>query len=151
MPGNEWFASRSTMKTIPCSSSVHVRAALANGRRSTPVETHLKEEEVCWNLYDGPYDARRSLAAYRECYNRVRPHWAFWPVGGGDPLVRADVYLDGLAVTITKWQGWALAAKEKLQQMKAEPQSPDGSGNLEISPEIFLETQIKCINPYPAN
>lgn len=111
----------------------------------------LKEEEVYWNLYNGPADARRSLAAYRECYNRIRPHWALWPVGGGDPLVPADVYLDGLAVTIPKWQGWALAAKEKLQQMKAEQQSPDGSGNLEISPEINLETQIKCINPYPAN
>ena len=63
----------------------------------------------------------------------------------------ADVYLDGLAVTIPKWQGWAIAAKAKLQEMKAEPQSPDGSGNLEISPEIILESKIKCINPYPAN
>ena len=63
----------------------------------------------------------------------------------------ADVYLDGLAVTIPKWQGCALAAKVKLLEMKAEPQSPDGSGNLEISPEIYLETQIKCINPYLVN
>ena len=30
-----------------------------------------------------------------------------FPACGGDPLVQSDVYLDGLAVTIPKWQGWA--------------------------------------------
>ena len=111
----------------------------------------LKDEEVYWNLYDSPSDARRSLAAYRECYNRIRPHWALRPAGGGDPLVPADVYLDGLAVTIPKWQGWALAAKQKLDEMTGELSNPAGSDNPELSPEIFLDTQIKWINPSPVN
>ena len=73
----------------------------------------LKDEEVYWNLYDSPADARRSLAAYQERYNRIRPHWALQPVGGGDPMVPADVYLDGLAVTIPKWQGWAPSCQKE--------------------------------------
>ena len=47
----------------------------------------LKDEEAYWNLYDIPADERRSLDAYQERYNRIRPHWALQPVGGGDPLV----------------------------------------------------------------
>ena len=74
----------------------------------------LKDEKMYWNLYDSPADARRSLDACQERYKRIRPHWAHQPVGGDDPLVLADVYLDVLAVTIPKWQGWAQAARKKL-------------------------------------
>ena len=63
----------------------------------------LKDEKVYRNLYDSPADARRSLDAYQERDKRIRPHWAHQPVGGDDPLVLADVYLDVLAVTIPKW------------------------------------------------
>ena len=111
----------------------------------------LKDEEVYWNLYDSPADARRSLDAYQERYNRIRPHWALQPVGGGDPLVPSDVYLDGLAVTIPKWQGWAQAARKKLLEMTGELPISDRNNNQDIFPELSMETKIKSINPYPVN
>ena len=61
-----------------------------------PVSWNLERRRgvrIC-NLYEGLADTCRLLAAYRECYNRIRLHWVFQPVGGGDPLVPADVYLD---------------------------------------------------------
>ena len=77
----------------------------------------LKTEEVYWRLYENPSDARRCLEEFRTRYNQARPHWALRPFGGGDVLVPSDVYVDGLAVEIPVWQGWAKAAKEKLGQM----------------------------------
>ena len=79
----------------------------------------LKEEEVYWRLYDDPRHARRCLAEFRERYNGRRPHWALVPEGGGDPVTPEDVYVNGLAVGIPKWQGWARGAKAKLNQMIA--------------------------------
>jgi putative transposase len=79
----------------------------------------LKEEEVYWRLYDDPRHARRCLAEFRERYNGRRPHWALVPEGGGDPVTPEDVYVNGLAVGIPKWQGWARGAKAKLEQMIA--------------------------------
>ena len=60
----------------------------------------LEGEEVYWNLYDSTENAHRLLAAYRECYIRLRSHCALRPASGGGTLVPADVYLDGLTVTI---------------------------------------------------
>ncbi len=77
----------------------------------------LKTEEVYWRLYESPSDARRCLEEFRERYNRERPHWALRPRGGGDVLVPGDVYVDEMAVEIPSWQGWAKAAKEKLERM----------------------------------
>lgn len=59
--------------------------------------------------------AGRSLEDGRERYNTLRPHWALRPVEGGDPLVPAEVYTQGRAVEIPKWQPWARAARAKLQ------------------------------------
>src|SRR3990172_7522769 len=77
----------------------------------------LKTEEVYWKLYSSPGEARVSLEEFRRRYNEVRPHWALMPPGGGDPLTPADVYVHGRAVELPKWQGWAKAAREKLQQL----------------------------------
>lgn len=77
----------------------------------------LKEEEVYWRLYDHPQHARACLNEFRERYNQRRPHWALVPEEGGDPLVPAEVYCQGRQVRIPKWQGWARAAKRKLDQM----------------------------------
>lgn len=77
----------------------------------------LKEEEVYWRLYDHPQHARRCLAEFRERYNQRRPHWALTPEEGGDPLVPEEVYSQGRKIKIPKWQGWARAAKEKLEEM----------------------------------
>lgn len=74
----------------------------------------LKREEVYWQLYDNPQDAREKLDAFRERYNVVRPHWALEPAGGGDVLTPKEVYLDGRQITLPRWQGWAKAAKQKL-------------------------------------
>ena len=77
-----------------------------------------------WKLYASPAEARHSLAAFRQRYNEVRPHWALVPPEGGDPLTPADVYVRGQAVGLPKWQGWARAAREKLQQMTADAHFP---------------------------
>jgi putative transposase len=55
----------------------------------------LKQEEVYWQLYQDPAQARESLAVFRERYNQLRPHWALLPAGGGDVLTPADVYIKG--------------------------------------------------------
>ena len=77
----------------------------------------LKTEEVYWKLYATPGEARESLEVFRRRYNDVRPHWALVPPEGGDPVTPSDVYAHGQAVRLPKWQAWAKAAKEKLQQM----------------------------------
>jgi transposase InsO family protein len=77
----------------------------------------LKTEEVYWRLYDDPQHARGCLAEFRERYNHRRPHWALVPEEGGDPLVPDEVYRQGRQIKIPKWQGWARAAKEKLDEM----------------------------------
>jgi transposase InsO family protein len=66
----------------------------------------LKSEEVYWNLYASPYEARVSLAAFRERYNLERPHWALRPEGDGDPHVPFEVYALGKRVVLPKWQGF---------------------------------------------
>ncbi len=76
----------------------------------------LKREEVYWQLYDHPQDAREKLAAFHERYNSVRPHWALGPAEGGDPLTPKDVYVDGRQITLPRWQGWAKAAKRKIDE-----------------------------------
>ena len=106
----------------------------------------LKEEEVYWRLYDSPAHARDCLAEFRERYNRVRPHWALVPESGrhsdspgasGDPATGAlprdpascalprdpvtpeDVYLGRITPQLPRWQGWARAAREKLDRLNA--------------------------------
>jgi transposase InsO family protein len=78
----------------------------------------LKNEEVYWRLYEHPQHCRACLAEFRERYNRVRPHWALIPESGGDPLVPAEVYEGGHVIQIPRWQGWARAAKAKLEAMR---------------------------------
>lgn len=80
----------------------------------------LKREEVYWQLYDSPADAREKLAAFHERYNTIRPHWALEPAGGGDVLTPHDVYVDGAPITLPRWQTWAVAAREKLDAALAQ-------------------------------
>jgi hypothetical protein len=42
----------------------------------------LKQEEVYWNLYDDPRDAREKLERFKDRYNQARPHLA---LVAGDP------------------------------------------------------------------
>lgn len=44
--------------------------------------------EIFWS----PAEARDRLAAFRQRYNEVRPHWALVPTAGGDPVTLAEVY-----------------------------------------------------------
>ena len=80
----------------------------------------LKEEEVYWNLHQSQAHARHSLREFQQRYNGERPHWALIPEEGGDPVAPADVYAKGLAVKLPEWQGWATAAKKRLEEMLAE-------------------------------
>lgn len=77
----------------------------------------LKEEEVYWRLYESAAHARECLAEFRERYNRIRPHWALVPESGGDPVTPEDVYTAKVTPQLPKWQGWAKAAKEKLDRL----------------------------------
>jgi len=77
----------------------------------------LKDEELYWRLYDSPEHCRQCLAEFRERYNGRRPHWALVPETGGDPVTPEDVYVGGVRTRIPKWQGWAKAAKAKLDEM----------------------------------
>ena len=79
----------------------------------------LKDEEVYWRMYDHPGHARECLAEFRERYNTRRPHWALVPETGGDPVTPEDVYLKRITPQLPRWQGWAKAAKEKLDQLTA--------------------------------
>jgi len=87
----------------------------------------LKREEVYWNWYASPADAREKLEAFRRRYNDRRPHWALEPVDGGDPLTPRDVYVDGLVTKIPRWQHWARAARRKLEEMR----EADAKGRLQ--------------------
>lgn len=77
----------------------------------------LKKEEVYWHLYASPTDGREKLEIFRERYNEIRPHWALQPVTGGDVVTPADVYCRGVEVVLPAWQGWAKAAKAKLDEL----------------------------------
>ena len=88
----------------------------------------LKKEERYWRPYDSPAHARACIAEFRDRYNRVRSHWALIPEGGGDPVTPQDVYVNGLAVGIPKWQGWAKGAEQRLDQLMSEIQAPGGDG-----------------------
>jgi transposase InsO family protein len=79
----------------------------------------LKDEEIYWRLYDNPRHARECLEEFRQRYNCRRPHWALVPEEGGDPVTPYEVYVNGVAVAIPKWQAWARAAKARLDQMMA--------------------------------
>jgi len=80
----------------------------------------LKTEEVYWRLYDNPAHCRDCLEEFRERYNAKRPHWALVPEVGGDPLTPRDVYVDGIATKIPRWQGWAREAKKKMDGLLQE-------------------------------
>jgi hypothetical protein len=60
------------------------------------------------------------LEAFRVRYNTMRPHWALIRQQGGDPMTPHDVYVEGKATAILKWQGWAKAAKDKLDGLMTE-------------------------------
>jgi len=64
-----------------------------------------------------PNPARACLAEFRERYNRLRPHWALVPESGGDPVTPEDVYLGRTRPQLPRWQAWARAAQEKMDQL----------------------------------
>ena len=80
----------------------------------------LKLEEIYWRLYDSPGHARECIAEFRHRYNGSRPHWALIPEAGGDPLTPEEVYVEGVATTIPRWQGWAREAKARLDRLISE-------------------------------
>ena len=65
-------------------------------------------------------DVHLSLIAYQECYKRIRSHWAMRQTSSENLLMSEDVYLDGIAVTIPRWQGWARAVRKKLTEKARE-------------------------------
>ena len=70
----------------------------------------LKSEEVYWNLYDDPRDARQKLGVFHERYNVARPHWALAAVDPATAPARVltpkEVYVDGHRVNPPPWSRW---------------------------------------------
>ena len=93
----------------------------------------LKTEEVYWKLYASPGEAWESLEVFRRRYNEVRPHWALLPPEGGDPITPADVYVHRQAVGLPKWQGWAKAARQKLNAIVEDAHFPSPAEPAEVA------------------
>ena len=75
----------------------------------------LKTVEVYYRCYKSPNDARSCLEECRQRYNLVRPHRALRPADTADPWTSAEVYEQGRPVIIPQWQGWAKAARKRLE------------------------------------
>ena len=96
---------------------------------------------------------RRHLAAFRERYKEVRPHWALVPVYGGDPVTPAGAYAGGIDVQIPEWEFSDKAAEEKIARlMKQDAQAaPDEESHktIEISGPTELRAQARGVAPAP--
>lgn len=70
----------------------------------------LKREEVYWNLYADPRDARQKLEVFHERYNVARPHWALRAAESAKAsaavLTPKEVYIDGHQVNPPPWSRW---------------------------------------------
>jgi hypothetical protein len=66
------------------------------------------------------HKTRARMTAFRERYNQVRPHWALEPAEGGDVLTPHEVYVERKVIVLPKWQGWAKAARKKLDEALAQ-------------------------------
>ncbi len=84
----------------------------------------LKAEEVYWNLYADPVDARQKLEIFRERYNQARPHWALAPADLATAPARVltphEMYVNGYEVSPPKWSRW-VGWLEKDQENSAQP------------------------------
>jgi putative transposase len=84
----------------------------------------LKAEEVYWNLYADPMDARQKLDLFRERYNQARPHWALVAADpAGAParvLTPHEVYVQGYRVNPPKWSRW-VGWLQKDQETAVQP------------------------------
>ena len=86
----------------------------------------LKQEEVYWNSYDDPRDARQKLELFHERYNQARPHWG---LVAADPttapariLTPHEVYVPRHVVNPPSWSRW-VGWLEKDQEPEAQPPS----------------------------
>ena len=66
-------------------------------------------------------------------YNEVRPHWALVPPEGGDPVTPAEVYVHRQRVGLPKRQGWAKAAREKLNAIIEDAHFPRPAEPTEVA------------------
>jgi transposase InsO family protein len=80
----------------------------------------LKDEEVYWRLYDDVRHAKQCLDEFHQRYNDHRPHWALVHAEGGDPLTPSQVYRQGMAIRLPRWQTWARTAKESIEKQLQE-------------------------------
>ena len=80
-----------------------------------------------------PGEARESLEVFRQRYNEVRPHWALVPPDGGDSATPAEVYVHRQPVGLPKWQGWAKAAREKLNAIIEDAHFPSAAEPAEVT------------------
>jgi len=84
----------------------------------------LKREEVYWNLYADPRDARQKLGLFHERYNQARPHWALVATDPASApagiLTPHEVYAKGHKVNPPSWSRW-VGWLEKDQQLEALP------------------------------
>jgi transposase InsO family protein len=79
----------------------------------------LKREEVYWNLYADPRDARCKLEIFHERYNQARPHWALIAAephaAPARVLTPHEVYVRGCKVNPPSWSRWVGWLEEDLK------------------------------------
>ncbi len=84
----------------------------------------LKREEVYWNLYADPRDARQKLEIFHGRYNQARPHWALLAAEPHTAPARVltphEVYVQGCTVNPPPWSRW-VGWLEMDQNWKALP------------------------------
>ncbi|MCH7872428.1 MAG: hypothetical protein IID33_12080 [Planctomycetes bacterium] len=82
---------------------------------------------MCPSAAEHPLARRRTavsppaIGIPRTCYNSVRPHWTLVPESGGDPVTPEEVYTIRVKPKFPRWQGWAKAAREKLDELMQLP------------------------------
>ena len=115
--------SRTMMFELPPQNLAFARAALNSSR-----EAQLQAAELL-DRGGGRADAAERLEEHPQSLLHLLIRIGNHPIGAVicDPITPADVYVHGQAVGLPKWQGWAKAARQKLNAIVEEPRRSRGT------------------------
>ena len=112
--------SRTMMFEFPPQNLAFARAALNSSR-----EAQLQAAELL-DRGGGRADAAERLEEHPQSLLHLLIRIENHPIGAVicDPITPADVYVHGQAVGLPKWQGWAKAARQKLNAIVEDAHCP---------------------------
>ena len=115
--------SRTMMFELPPQNLAFARAALNSSR-----EAQLQAAELL-DRGGGRADAAERHEEHPQSLLHLLIRIGNHPIGAVicDPITAADVYVHGQAVGLPKWQGWAKAARQKLNAIVEEPRRSRGT------------------------